>query len=489
MVKHRELEYRYITADDVELDASLRGERVDGAVVEDWFRPGLLMAGRTGVLAAVGTKANGPLRPLALVVHEEEIRRLCGRYATLRSDLSPLSTWCHLMTPATFEGVKGITHEPEFGDTVGAWSGVVVAEAMLLAGKSYVDLRFSACLATATYAIARSTALWENVMFDDAIERLDCANRLCRGRNVSQRNESRMARVRSSLRPIWACLAALTRDTGRDGGGGSVRPLVAALKALAEARAAGGSGEAGMLAGPLLKEVPEARAFERLEEMTPEARLRLFDSFTSALEEATVESSPRRGALGLVAGYLATVAAGGTASLGLVEQMADRFPELTTWAYLTGSIGERITWTSAFDGLGRLVARELRRPLRLDEAPTCDFAVEEGVALADPRLKEPLVHLRVKQARLLSVALFPGVNVAIPAADSTAEEDGSLGGKTERGAAGTPGKHDDSGNLLPLLAEALWPFIRPKVQALDATDSATGSGASEGARRSRRKRR
>ena len=243
------------------------------------------------------------------------------------------------------------------------------------------------------------------------------------------------------------------------------------------------------MASPLLREVPEAEAFERLTEMTPEQRLRLFDLFTSALEEADVENSARRGGLGLLAGYLATVAAGGTASLGLVEQMAGRFPELTTWAYLTGSIGERITWTSAFDGLGRLVARELRRPLRLDEPPTCDFAVEEGLALADPRLKEPLVYLKIKQARLLSVALFPGVNVAIPAADSTVEEDGSLDRKMESGTVATLGKYGENGSLFPLLAEALWPFIRPKVLGLDAQGSAAGSRASEVATRSRRRRR
>ena len=52
MVRHRELEYRYITADDAELDASLRGEKVDGTVIEGWCKPGLLMAGRTGVFAA-----------------------------------------------------------------------------------------------------------------------------------------------------------------------------------------------------------------------------------------------------------------------------------------------------------------------------------------------------------------------------------------------------------------------------------------------------
>ena len=34
--------------------------------------------------------------------------------------------------------------------------------------------------------------------------------------------------------------------------------------------------------------------------------------------------------------------------------------------------------------------------------------------LWDKELKDPLVHLRIKQARILSVATFPGVNIAVP---------------------------------------------------------------------------
>lgn len=489
MVEYPELEYRYVTADEAELDASLRGQRVEGTVIHGWFKPGLLMAGRTGVLAAVGRDSHGPLQPLALIVHDEDVRRLCGRYATLRSDLSPLSAWCHLLSPGKFENVKGMAHEARFGLTVSAWSGVVVAEAMLLARKSCADLRVSACFATATYAIARSTGLWEDALIDNVLERFDVANRLCRGRAVGQRTESRVVKVRSSLRPVWACLAAVTRGGTVESSERGILPIVRAVMALAEARAARASSEAAMLVQPLLQEVPEAHAFEGLEEMSPEARLRLFDSLTIALSEADVEDSLRRSALALAAGYLATVAAGGTSSLGLVERSAERFPELTTWAYLTGSIGERVTWTSAFDGLGRLVARELARPLRLDESPNCDFALEEAIVLADPGLRDPLVHLRVKQARLVSVALLPGVNVAVPIADATVEEDGSRGERARQDGVGEQVGKGDSRNAYALLAEELWPFIRPKVLALNEHEVPTRRRALGDAGRNRKKKR
>ncbi len=487
MVRHRDWEYRYITADDSELDASLEGKSVEGAgeVIENRFRPGLLMAGRTGILTATGSGPNGTLRPLALVVRDEDIRHLCGRYATLRSNLSPLSAWCHLLTPATSVDVDGITHEPRYRDTEGAWSGVVVAEAMLLAQKPVVDLRFSACLATATYAIARTVALWKDMASDDVVERLDSANRLCRGRSVSQRNEARISKIRSSLRPIWACLVALTKGVTSWRTERCIQPLATGLMALAEARVAGSASEAAMLVRPLLGEVPEAKDLERIADMTPEERLRIFDVLVEVLRDADAKNSSRRNALALVAGYLATVAAGGTPSLGILKRSVDQFPEITLWAYLVGGIGEKVTWTSAFDGLGRLVARELGRPLRLDEPPTCDFAFDEAVVLVDSKLDDPLVQLKVKQARLVSVALFPGVNVAIPVSDATIGEDTSLVKRTGQGEVSR--QSENGGELLPLLAEALWPFIETRVSALKERDSTPGNPRSRSGGRSRRK--
>jgi hypothetical protein len=177
----------------------------------------------------------------------------------------------------------------------------------------------------------------------------------------------------------------------------------------------------------------------------------------------------RQTGIALLAGYLATVAAGGAPSLSLAEEIAERRPEIIAWAYVVGGIGERMVWTSGFDGLGRLVARELMRPFRCDESPTCDFGFEECNALADTKLADPLVHLKVKQSRVVSVALFPGVNVSIPINELRAKE----GPTSPRPTEATP-----KTNPLYFLSDALWPFLRGRVA--EVVKSELRSGGAKG---------
>ena len=462
MVSTLDGHYRFFIASDSDLDKLLRGESVTQISEKDLFAPASFQASETGVLVALGKPSQESLRPLALVCPNENIRWLCGRYAQLRKDLSPLTAWCHLLIPTFLRSLDGVVHEPKFGGTEAAWSGLAIAETLLLTGRPLASIRITACLASATFAIGRTSALWSGLTCDAIIERFDYANKLCRGRRATPRNKARADQVRLSFLPMWSCLSALSDDTkkySRD----DLLPLVLALRALHQARTRSDDDEAGQLVGPLLKEVPEAKAFEQLAEMAPEARLKLFDELVKAFKETDAKALLRRNALALTTGYLATVAAGGAASLALVDAYADSWPELTGWAYLVGGIGEKITWTSGFDGLGRLVAREFQRPLRLDEAPTCDFSFDEAVVLSDMRLREPLVHLRIKQSRVVSVALYPGVNIAIPILDTSA---------AERSHRRTPGPMQngpseqlagDSGNLLKTISMALWPYLRPLV--------------------------
>jgi hypothetical protein len=210
---------------------------------------------------------------------------------------------------------------------------------------------------------------------------------------------------------------------------------------------------------PLLDYVPEAESLGRLADLAPEGRLRVFDKLVEGLDKPeTAHEKLRRSALGLLAGYLATVAAGGSPSLTLVESHASRWPEITAWAYLTGGLGEKVVWTSSFDGLGRLVARELLRPLRLDEPPTCDFAFDEAAVLADAKLADPLVHLKVKQARLLTVELLPGVNVSIPLGEAGAQN-------ASKPDANRPARASESSAREPLalLVDAMWPYMRTRL--------------------------
>jgi hypothetical protein len=458
MVKHMDIEYQYTIADEPELDALLSGQQVSGSMRwTQWSKPSRPTAGSVGVVWH-SEDSDQMIRPLVLIVNEDDTRRLCGRYAQLHGDLSPLTAWCHLLTPRFFDPLDSLVRIPDLGGLQAAWTGLIVAEAVLLADMPLARIKISACLATHSFAIARAIALWSHIAIDDVTKRFDNANRLLKNENLTQRVEGRASKIRASLQPIWETLIAVSQ--GRSSNRASeLEPIISALQGLIKARSAKDPREANQLLRPLLDYAPEAESLEQLTELAPEARLRVFDKLVEALDKPeTAREKLRRNALSLLAGYLATVAAGGSPSLTLAEAHALRWPEITAWAYLTGGLGEKVVWTSSFDGLGRLVARELMRPLRLDEPPTCDFAFDEAAVLADAKLADPLVHLKIKQARLVTVELLPGVNVSIPIGESSAQ---SVPKPDVNRSSRVP--EVTSRDPLGILVDALWPHIRTRL--------------------------
>lgn len=459
VIATRSNEFRYSIVDEKALDGLLTGKNVDdGGTSFDGFRSHPLRSGQTGVLWSVPQGDDTRARPHALICRDDDVRRLCGRYAQLHSELSPLSAWCHLLTPRFGEPLDGVVRQPNLEGWEAAWVGLVVAETMLTAERPLSSLRISACLASQSFAIARTSSLWYGLAQDEILKRFDIANEACRT-DRSPRRENRSFLLRTALHPIWTVLAACVfPKSHRD----EFRSVVSAVMALRDARLAADEFEARAFSHPLLELVPEAEPFSKLPELTPESRLRLFDTIVACLGTESEHATQRKVALAALAGYLATVAAGGAPSLALAESLAGRWPEITAWAYLIGGVGEKVLWTSAFDGLGRLIARELQRAFRLDESPTSDFALDEMTVLADRALKDPLVNLRVKQARLVTVAIFPGVNVSVPIG-----EPASLSSMKPEAA------RSQSQDPISLLADAIWPYLRRRVDDC-VRDSVTG---------------
>jgi hypothetical protein len=458
MVADMDFEYSYTVATEEDLNDLLSGH--ESGVGFSWpshHTSRDLIPGSTGVVWKRGAHSRDPIHPLILVSREEEVRRLCGRFAQVRRDFSPLTSWCHLLTSKRFESLKSPIREPDLHDLEAAWSGLIIAEAQLLAERAVANLRFPSCLATLTFAISRASAIWS----DSEIEitrRFNAANGLFRGNGSAQGGEIRTSKIRFALQPIWASLIAMSR------GGISpseLRPIVDSLNELQAARQSNDREEAARFAAPLRQYVPEAHGFFNFLDLTPEQRLKTFDQLMDRLKVLDEsESSLERNAVALLAGYLSTVAAGGSPTLSLAQTNSARWPEITGWAYVTGGIGERIVWTSSFDGLGRLVARELTRTLRLDEPPLCDIALDEGLVLVDPKLSDPLVHLRMKQATLATVALLPGVNVLVPTTETSVQ--------ATRPQASQPARETSmartSRDPFVSLADALWPYLRSRVE-------------------------
>ena len=477
-------EYLYVAATEPELNDLLAGREAGNPSHWAGRSAGLrLPTGSTGVLWSKPLRSNDPIQPLVLISREEDQRRLCGRFAQLRSDLSPLTAWCHLLTPQRFESLDSLTRCTDLYGLQAAWSGLIVAEALLLTEWPLAKLRISACLATQSFALARARALWFGVSTAEILRRFDDAQQLLKSEDGLHRGESRIGRIRAAIQPIWASLAGAS-ETPVAPVSQELRPIVESLRRLEHARSNKDPNEARQFVAPLVETISEAKDVASVADLTPEQRLQVFDQILASLGASSIGREQfRRIALTLLAGYLATIAAGGSPSLSLATTNAARWPEITAWAYVLGSIGERVVWTSSFDGLGRLVARELLRPLRLDEPPTCDFALDEAVVLVDPKLSDPLVHLRIKQSRIVSVGLLPGVNIFISIGDS-AQEASRPDPKTSRPVGASTAAQNDT---LAILADAIWPYLRIRLE--QSLKSVQGSDAtrrdSEGSQPSR----
>lgn len=461
MVNDIRMEYGYTVATEPEVNELLVGKDAGTSVTwPSYSRPPQVPTGRIGVFWKRGNSLDDPVQPLALVAGEEDVRRLCGRFAQLRSDLSPLSAWCHLLQPESFYSLESNRREPNLGGLEAAWTGLIIAEAQLLFEMPLSELHISNCIGTQSFAVARARALWKDISKADIGRRFDEASRIIKSPMAAHPAEAHKSRIRAALEPILTCLweASSGRYPRIED---DLAPILMSLEELREARRLKDKDEASRFAGPLFSEVPEAGEFFGLREVAPEQRLKIFDHLVNSLAPSVYQSPLRRNALALLAGYLSTVAAGGTPTLSLAENNARRLPEITGWAYVVGGIGEKVLWTSSFEGLGRFVARELTRPLSLEEPPTCDFALDEASVLIDPKLVDPLVHLRLKYGRIATIALLPGVNIPISY--------NALNQEQQRRPTQTFPQADSmrpNRNPVALIADAIWPYLRAHVEEL-----------------------
>jgi hypothetical protein len=450
-------EYHFTTATEEQLNTILAGHDIGSSAPVPAWETLPRSNSSIGVVYTKRPELAGVIQPVVLIVNDNDVRRLYARFATLRTDFSPLSSWCHVLSPDRFRAIDDLTREADLGGLQAAWTGLAIAEALLSTEKKLPNLLVTSCLATQTFAIARAKALW-GVSVNALLDIYDTSRRIFK----TPAPETRGIRQRSALTPVWSSLSMLSGSESNT----EFRGVVEALRALTRARLDKDPQEARHLASPLLGVCQEGEWFSNLEDLTPEKRLSLFDRLVAAINESGADRfSLRRTALSLLAGYLATVAAGGSPTLSLVEATSRRWPEITAWAYVIGGVGEAVYWTSSFDGLGRLVAREMMRPLRLNDAPTCDCSVAEAEVLVDTKLRDSLVHLRIKQARTGTVALLPGVNVTVSLEEPASREIGKDEYARQKGRELNAYNFAERDSITPLV-EALWPYIRTRVQDL-----------------------
>ncbi|MGO8105351.1 hypothetical protein AB9F46_33800 [Rhizobium leguminosarum] len=404
------------------------------------------------------------IQPLALVVSDDRKGRLFGRFATAREELSPLSSWCHILSDQHFGLLDDVTRGPSLHGLEGAWTGLVIAEAVMRGRRKADNVPISACFATSSFAVARSHAVWPRITLNEVVERYHAANALVRSPASDQID------LTKQLHHIWTHLLRAP-----DAYGMTDRSLARAIRELKESREASLQ-ESNIVLARALEQWPESELLTKLDRLHPEQRVEAFDHVIAELK--INPSTERREVLAFIGAYIATVAAGGAPSISLAEGVGSELPAVLAWAYVIAGLKERITWSSSFAGLGRLVSRELQRPFRIEEAPSCDFAIDEAVQLIDRQLSDPLVHLKVKQQRHVTVALFPGVNMTVSLHNAATQ--GSASNKTNAATqtAVTPVRATEYGNELGAMVDLLWPHILKRLrseQLIQTTPKSVGS--------------
>src|SRR5262245_41737882 len=108
-------ELQYVSATEKEFDVLLAGEPLPQLITYGRLVPHLINGDRIAVIVSSDAAPDGlfpVMRPLAIIADQERFQRLFGRYATLRSELSPLSAWCHVFRPEFMDAVQGPSVRP-----------------------------------------------------------------------------------------------------------------------------------------------------------------------------------------------------------------------------------------------------------------------------------------------------------------------------------------------------------------------------------------
>lgn len=435
-----ELVFALVERED--LADALRGERA--AVANSWtsLRTPPRLVNRQTLLVWV-EQSN---QPSAIVVADSDREELFSWLATFHGDLTPLSSWCQVLSPDEIERRSpedGVV--PNLFGFEAAWASATLAEAMNLSGRSYDNLSLSVLMATETFAIGRAAGLYGvKAAVSTVGERLD---RLRRQLRSSSENRDP---VGSLVREV---LLGLMPDAPRVVTG-NARVLRDICGRFLGDRL---PDEGRFLAADDLRElvsiVPVLRPLVDLEAMPAEERVRFLRYLRARMPPLATPEWPL---FAFGAGYVISRIGSAERDLRLADTFEAGKSAVLAWAMVAGSLGATTFWTDAFGGLGRFVARELIRPLHLLDPPTCDISYDE-VRLFDE--KSSRLRLRSANRNALAVSMLPGVTMhfGMGEPDRSASRPSETARYPQPDLAGVSNVSDDQ---LEALAERLAPYLR-----------------------------
>lgn len=345
--------------------------------------------------AAVGKFGlqQGATLPDFIVVRDEDLSDTYAWVSAYFNALTPITQWCRVWRQSEF-GRLDLASDIGLPKRLGPWIGAIIGECLVQANYA-LNLKAipgSAAMATATFAAARGSAVWGDLLeLEDLSRRYDDLHQ-------RYRNHHRALSGRDLL-PLWFVLSD-NPNAGRSHVSQRAMSRVAELLAEVVARGIDGLKDVARLAA---EEFSLSELFDCAQGGQAQ-RVEAVDRLAGRLLAGP--ASPVRDA---ILGFGASLVEPGVAALpDLLKRYTDRMPMAPLWlgafagAWAPGKV------INDNQGLGRLILKALEASPDLAERPVADIAYDELSRWLGPAgARRPTI--RAMSARTLNIEIIPGV--------------------------------------------------------------------------------
>ena len=342
-------------------------------------------------------------RPRLIVTSSSSSRDTLAWISTYHPDLSPVSQWCHVVSSDLLSKTDSLQVSPRFGGLEAAWAGATIGEIVARRGTSLSDISMVWCMSAATLAYARASCLWPEITtIESFIDLTNEARSLLRA-------EPRRELV--GLSSVWRILTVLQNPASKMRGrlSGAQKAILEACKDVHE------SGSISAPSADLMKDYcTNAVEVAQVDELNAEDRVRLIDSLLPVVSDLEKKKdSDGLEILSFLVGYAVGRVGAGESNLSLLTPFNEKLPIASVWCPCIPGLYRPIPWGSALDGLGRLVTRQLSKPLYLTDQPETDISIDELRVKVNPRVVFRKLPFRPSSNRVAVVDLLPGVGLAV----------------------------------------------------------------------------
>lgn len=356
---------------------------------------------KRGALVGYWQGASESFFPDFMVVNDEDFDDTLAWSSSYLNAFVPITQWCRIWRRSDFRRLENWAGPSPLPKGYSPWIGAIIAECGIRAGNtvSLREISGTAAIASATFSAARALVVWgEFADFGELAQRHDQLS-------TKLRNSANQFPAKNLL-PIWYVLSGSRWEGKKPVDTSSLLVFSELLSAISET----GAPDEDQLVRIVELATEEFDLLELREcaRGPQQRRVEAVDKLASRL--ATGPASP---AIDAILGFGASLVDVGAVVLpDLLRRYSSHFPLAPIWAGVFAGAWSPKRTLSDFNGLGRIIYKELHRTPDVFSTPKADVSFPELTRWLGP--KTTSIPVRGLFARTLNVELIDGVHAAFP---------------------------------------------------------------------------